>query len=133
MFQKRSQQQPNTVAVLLLVKRLAERNCLAREAKKQAEAQKPLTNTTTDADASATNTPTNTTKQLSNSSTNTVFVILGVGGFILSALGVYYQREAIMRTLGQSQKTPESNTTTVNVVEPPPLNPKEKCGIIKMN
>ena len=78
-------------------KRLAERNRLAREAKKQAEAQKPTTTTTTD----ATNNTTNTTEQ---SSDNTGYYILGIGGFIVSGLGVYYQREAIMRTLGRSQK-----------------------------
>ena len=117
-------------------KRLAERNRLVREAKKQAEAQKPPTNTTTDANASATNNITNTTEQ---SCTNTVYLILTVGGFIVSALGVYYQREAIMRTLGRSQETQkiqpvpaESNTTTVDVVDPPPSKPKVKCGIIKM-
>ena len=86
-------------------KRLTERNRLAREAKKQAEARKPTTNTTTD----ATNNTTNTTE-------------LGIGGLIVSGLGVYYQREAIMRTLGQSKNTQtkqpapaESNT----VVEEP--------------
>ena len=112
-------------------KRLAERKRLAREAKKQAEAPKTPTNSATEENASA-NTTTNTTEQTSNNSTNTVFIILGVDGFILSALGVYYQREAIIRTLGRSQKTPESNTTTVDVVDPPPPKPKEKCGIIKM-
>ena len=101
-------------------KRLAERNRLARAAKKkQAEAQKPPTNTTTEANASA---ATNTTEQSSNSSTNTGYFILGIGGLIVSGLGVYYQREAIMRTLGRSQKPKinqpapaESNT----VVEEP--------------
>ena len=43
-------------------KRLAERNRFAREAKKQAEAQKPTTSTTTD----ATSTTTNTTEQSSD-------------------------------------------------------------------
>ena len=81
-------------------KRLAERNGLALEAKKQAEAQKPTTNTTTD----AINNTTNMTEQSSNSSTNTGCFILGIGGLIVSGLGLYYQREAIMRTLGQSQK-----------------------------
>ena len=107
-------------------KRLAERNRLAREAKKQAEAQKPTTNSVID--ASATNTTTNTTEQSSNSSTNAGYFILGIGGLIVSGLGVYYQREAIMRTLGRSQKTQtkqpapaESNT----VVE----EPKRKGGI----
>ena len=111
-------------------KRLAERNRLARAAKKQAEAQKPPTNTTTEANTSATN---NTTEQSSNNSTNTVYLILTVGGLIVSAFGVYYQREAIMRTLGRSQKTQtaavESNTVEN---EPPPPKPKEKCGIIKI-
>ena len=59
-------------------KRLVERNRLAREAKKQAEAQKPPTNTTTETNASATN---NITEQSSNNSTNTVYLILTVGGF----------------------------------------------------
>ena len=99
-------------------KRLAEHNRLVREAKKKAEAQKPPTTTITD--ASATNNITNTTEQ--SSSTNTGYFILTVGGLIASALGVYYQREAIMRTLGRSQKNQttqpapaESNT----VVEEP--------------
>ena len=90
-------------------KRLAERNRLARAAKKQAKAQKQLTNTTT-TEANA------TTEQSSNNSTNTGYFILGVGGLIVSGLGVYYQREAIMGTLGRSQPIPgESNT----VVEEP--------------
>ena len=113
-------------------KRLAERNRLAREAKKQAEAQKPPTNT--NEQASNNTTTTNTTEQSSNnSSTNTGYLILGIGGLIISGLGVYYQRQAIMRTLGRSQKTEaESNTTPVDVVDPPPPKQTLKCGIIKM-
>ena len=80
-------------------KRLAERNRLAREAKKQAEAQKPTTSTTTDAKINNTNNTTNTTEQ---SSDNTGYYILGIGDLIASGLGEYYQREAIMRTLGRS-------------------------------
>ena len=99
-------------------KRLAERNRLAREAKKQAEAQKPTTSTATD----ATNNTTNTTEQ---SSDNTGYFILGIGGLIVSGVGVYYQREAIMRTLGRSQKPPaESN----NIIE----EPKRKSRIREM-
>ena len=106
-------------------KRLAERNCLARAAKKQAEAQKPPTTTTTEA---------NMTEQSSNNnSTNTVYLILTVGGLIVSAFGVYYQHEAIMRTLGKAQKTIEPNPVAEDN-PPPPLSPKlkVKCGIIKM-
>ena len=109
-------------------KRLAERNRLAREAKKQAKTQKPTTDTTTEASASA-----NTTEQSSNNSTNTVYLILAVGGLVVSAFGVYYQREAIMRTIGRSQKTAvESNTTTVDVVDPtPPPKPKVNVELTK--
>ena len=112
-------------------KRLAERNRLAREAKKQAEAQNPPTNSTTDASASATN---NTTEHSSSSSTNTAYFILGVGGLIVSALGVYYQREAIMRTLGRSQKTQTTQPAPAesNTVEEAVVAPKRKYGLREM-
>ena len=113
-------------------KRLAERNRLARAAKKQAEAQKQPTTTTTEANESA-----NTTEQSSNNSTNTGYFTLGVSGLIVSAFGVYYQREAIMRTLGKAQKTVEPNPVAEDNPPPPPPpppspKPKVKCGIIKM-
>ena len=111
-------------------KRLAECNRLAREAKKQAEAQKPPTNSTTDASANATN---NTTEQTSSakSSTNTVYLILTVGGLIVSAFGVYYQHEAIMRTLGRSQKTQITQPAPAesNTVEEAVVAPKRKYGL----
>ena len=70
-------------------KRLAERNRMAREAKKKAEAGNP--------------TPTPAATQSSDAATsnsnNSIYLILGVGGLIVSAAGVYYQREAIMKTL----------------------------------
>ena len=104
-------------------KRLAERNRLEREAKKQAKAQKSSTNTTTEASAT-----TNTHEQ---SSDNTGYYILGIGSLIVFGLGVYYQREAIMRTLGRSQKTVEPNPVAEDNPTPPPK-PKVQCGIIKM-
>ena len=113
-------------------RRLAERNRLAREAKKQAEAQKPTTSTTNNTN---TNTSTDTTGQSSYNNTNTGYLLLGIGGLIVSGLGVHYQREAIMRTLGRSQKTQtavEPKPTTSDVETPPPPKPKVQCGIIKM-
>ena len=98
-------------------KRLAERNRLAREAKKQAEAQKPTTSTTDN-----TNTTNTSTEQSSNNNTYTGYFILGIGGLIVSGLGVYYQREAIMRTLGRSQKPQTKQPAPVesnNIVEEP--------------
>ena len=124
MFLKQSQQQQKNPGRVASGKRLAERNRLAREATKKAEAQKPTTNTTTE----ATNNTTNTTEQ---SSDNTGYFMLGIGGLIVSGLGVYYQREAIMRTLGKAQKTVESDPVTEDNPTPPPK-PKVQCEIIKM-
>ena len=106
-------------------RRLAERNRLAREGKKQAEAQKPTTSTTHN-----TNTSTNTTEQSSDNTTNTGYLLLGIGGLIVSGLGVYYQREAIMTTLGKAQKPVEPKPVAEET--PPSPKPKAKCGIIKI-
>ena len=114
-FRKRNQQQPKNPGRVASGKRLAERNRLAREAKKQAEAQKPTSNTPTEANTSAT---TNSTEQ----SSNTGYFILGIGGLIVSGLGVYYQREAIMRTLGRSQKPQTKQPAPAesnNIIEEP--------------
>ena len=108
-------------------RRQAERNRLAREAKKQAKAQKQNTNVTTDA-----NTSTNTIGQSSDNNTNTGYLLLGIGDLIVSGLGVYYQREAIMRTLGKAQTPVEPKPTTSDVETPPPPKPKVQCAIIKM-
>ena len=97
-------------------KRLAEHNRKVREAKKQVEAQKPTTSTTTDATNSSTN---NTTEQSSN---NTGYFILGIGGLVVSGLGVYYQREAIMSALGRSKNTqtkPPAPVESNNIIEEP--------------
>ena len=74
-------------------KRLAERNRLAREAKKQAQAAS-ASNTA----ASASNTTasaSNTTASDKNKSLSLV-TMLGIVGLIVFVLGVYYQLEAIM-------------------------------------
>ena len=73
-------------------KRLAERNRLAREAKKQAQAASASNTTAT---ASASNTTTATATASDNNSLSLV-TVLGIGGLVVSVLGVYYQREAIM-------------------------------------
>ena len=79
-------------------KRMAERNRLAREAKKKAkaEAAKPASTSATQSE------DTNTEA----ASSGTIVTILGIGGLVVSALGVYYQREAIMNRLRPAQPTP---------------------------
>ena len=89
-------------------KRLAERNRLAREAKKQAQAAS-ASNTT----ASASNTTasaSNTTTATANGKNLSLVTVLGIGGLIVSMLGVYYQREAIRARLNPAppaQPAPE--------------------------
>ena len=82
-------------------KRLAERNRLAREAKKKAEAEaaKPAPTKT---EASASDVTAN-----NNSSSLSLGAMLGIGGLIVSAAGLYYQREAIMTRLKPAPPPPE--------------------------
>ena len=83
-------------------KRLAERNRLAREALKKAEAEasKPAP-TKTEASAS------DVTANDSSSSSLSLGAMLGIGSLIVSAAGLYYQREAIMTRLKPAPPPPE--------------------------
>ena len=70
-------------------KRLAERNRLAREAKKKAEAEAaPTTTAASVSDA--------ITEEVSGGSGLSLGALLGIAGRIVSGAGLYYQREAIM-------------------------------------
>ena len=105
-------------------KRLAERSRLAREAKKKAEAEaaSPAPTTTT-ASASDVNTTTaNDNNRLS------LGAMLGIGGLIVSAAGLYYQREAIMTRLKPAPPPPEP----VKPAEPAPSRIPVKQGLKKM-
>ena len=83
-------------------KRLAERNRLAREAKKKAEAEAASPAPTTTA-ASASD----VTAEVSGDSSLSLGAMLGIGGLIVSAAGLYYQREAIMTRLKPAPPPPE--------------------------
>ena len=71
-------------------KRLAERNRLAREAKKKAQAKAASATACASTSASSA-----TTSDNSGSGGFFLLTLLGIGGLIVSAAGVYYQREAI--------------------------------------
>ena len=86
-------------------KRLAERNRLAREAKKQAKAE-----AASPATASASNTATATASD--SSSSLSLVTVLGIGGLIVSMLGVYYQREAIMARFNPAPPAQPAPTPT---------------------
>ena len=107
-------------------KRLAERNRLAREAKKKAEAESasPAPTTTT---ASASDVTT-TTANDNSSSRLSLGAVLGIGGLIVSAAGLYYQREAIMTRLKPAPPPPEP----VKPAEPAPSRIPLKQDIKKM-
>ena len=105
-------------------KRLAERNRLAREAKKkkaEAEAASPA------ASASAVTT---TTANDNNSSSLSLGAMLGIGGLIVSAAGLYYQREAIMTRLKPAPPPPEPAPSPAPA--PAPSRIPVKQGIKKM-
>ena len=105
-------------------KRLAERNRLAREAKKKAEAEAASpAPTTAAASASAV-----TTEEVSGGSGLSIGAMLGIGGLIVSAAGLYYQREAIMTRLKPAPPPPEP----AKPAEPAPSRIPVKRGIKKM-
>ena len=100
-------------------KRLAERNRLAREAKKkeEAEAAKPA--------ASASDV---TVNDNNSSSSLSLGAMLGIGSLIVSAAGLYYQREAIMARLKPAPPPPEPAPAPA----PAPSRIPVKQGIKKM-
>ena len=100
-------------------KRLAERNRLAREAKKKAEAEAANPAPTTTADSASDN---------SSNSSLSLGAMLGIGGLIVSAAGLYYQREAIMTRLKPAPPPPEP----AKPAEPAPSRIPVKQGLKKM-
>ena len=102
-------------------KRLAERNRLAREAKKKAEAEaaNPAPTTASASDVTAND---------NNSSSLSLGAMLGIGGLIVSAAGLYYQREAIMTRLKPAPPPPEP----AKPAEPAPSRIPVKQGLKKM-
>ena len=111
-------------------KRLAERNRLAREAQKKAEAEaaSPAPTTTTASASDVTTTTANDNNSSSSSSSLSLGALLGIGGLIVSAAGLYYQREAIMTRLKPAPPPPEP----VKPAEPAPSRIPVKQGLKKM-
>ena len=109
-------------------KRLAERNRLAREAKKKAEAEaaNPVPTTTA---ASASDVTTTTAND--SSSSLSLGAMLGIGGLIVSAAGLYYQREAIMTRLKPAPPPPEPVKPAEPAPSRIPVRGIKKNGIIQ--
>ena len=105
-------------------KRLAERNRLAREAQKKAEAEaaNPVPTTTAASASDVTANDNNSSSSLS------LGAMLGIGGLIVSAAGLYYQREAIMTRLKPAPPPPEPAPAPA----PAPSRIPVKQGIKKM-
>ena len=99
-------------------KRLAERYRLAREAKKKAEAEA----------ANPAASASDVTEEVSGGSGLSLGAVLGIGGLIVSAAGLYYQREAIMTRLKPAPPPPEP----AKPAEPAPSRIPVKRGIKKM-
>ena len=108
-------------------KRLAERNRLAREAKKKAQAEAA---SAASASTSVSESPSDSRGGLSLST------LLGIGGLIVSIGGLYYQREAIQarfRAAPPAQaQTPPTPTPAPAPAPAPSRIPVKKGGIKKM-
>ena len=103
-------------------KRLAERNRLAREAKKKAEAETARA-TAQLRGASATTTAGDTyTPAQSGDNSISLMTMLGIGGLLVSAAGVYYQREAIIKSFKSTPQAaaPQATTPPAPASEPTP-------------
>ena len=104
-------------------KRLAERNRLAREAlAKETEAKAKAAEP-----AASASDVTTTTANDSSSSSLSLGAILGIGGLIVTAANVYYQREAIMARLKPAPPPPKPTP------EPAPSHIPVKRGLKKMD
>ena len=99
-------------------KRLAERNRLAREALARETEAKAAEPAATKPEASVSD---------SSSSSLSLGAILGIGGLIVTAANVYYQREAIMARLKPAPPPPEPTP------EPAPSHIPVKRGLKKMD
>ena len=108
-------------------KRLAERNRLGREAlaretlkaEAEAKATEPAPTKTEDSASDSSS---------SSSSSLSLGAVLGIGGLILTAANVYYQREAIMARLKPAPPPPEP----AKPAEPAPSRIPVKQGLKKM-
>ena len=101
-------------------KRLAERNRLAREALARETEAKAAEPAPTKPEASASDSS-------SSSSSLSLGAILGIGGLIVTAANVYYQREAIMARLKPAPPPPKPTP------EPAPSHIPVKRGLKKMD
>ena len=110
-------------------KRLAERNRLAREAKKKAEAE--ATSATAQTSGSPPSGGTNTPAQ-SGANSISLMTMLGIGGLIVSAAGVYYQREAIMNSFKSTPQAARPQAATPPAPTPAPSRIPVKRGLRKM-
>ena len=117
-------------------KRLAERNRLVREAKKKAEAEAASAAAQPSgasaaaqlSDASAAAQPSDASATTTAGANNlSLMTVLGVGGLIVSVVGVYYQREAIMNRF---KSTPQAATPPAPT--PAPSRIPVKSGLRKM-
>ena len=111
-------------------KRLAERNRLAREAKKKAEAE-AASATAQPSGASATTTAVETNAPAGANSLSPM-TMLGIGGLIVSAAGVYYQREAIMKSFKPAPQTATPQEAQPQAAAPAPSRILIKRGHRKM-
>ena len=100
-------------------KRLAERNRLAREAKKKAQAEAASASAATASDSGG------------GSGGFSLLTLLGIGGLLVSIAGVYYQREAIQARFSSAPPAPPPTPAPAPAPAPSRI-PVKQGGIKKM-
>ena len=111
-------------------KRLAERNRLAREAKKKAQTEAASTSASTSASTTASS---STTSDNSSGEGLSLLTLLGIGGLLVSAAGVYYQHEAIQARFRSTPPAPPLVQAQTQAPAPAPSRiPVKQGGIKKM-
>ena len=113
-------------------KRLAERNRLAREAKKKAEAEAASATAQTSGASATTQTSGASATTTDGANSISLMTMLGIGGLIVSAAGVYYQREAIMKSFKSTPQAATPPATTPPAPTPTPSRIPVKRGLRKM-
>ena len=105
-------------------KKLAEDNRRAREALKKVEAEEEAAKAKAEAEAEA---EVADKPETSGGSSLSLWAVIGIGGLVVSVLGVYYQREAIM-----SRLRPPPQPAPAPAPTPTPSHIPVKQGLRKM-
>ena len=112
-------------------KRLAAHNRMVREAKKKAEAEAASAAALPSGASATTSAGDTNTPAQSGANSISLMTMLGIGGLIVFAAGVYYQREAIMKSFKSTPQATTPQAATPQAPTPPAPTPAPSCIPVK--